>query len=290
VLSGLAGAAALLASGAAQANTPIDLFDDRKARKAGFDIIYEARDLDLPQNVRDGFTQARADLAATKARVKESEKRLDSAVAPSVQKAYWCAASTGGWGARWEGGVGGACGETSCGGHAPQCQPQLARPPRRGPRAGGLPPSGCAPILPLPCPPGPRPARSCAARWAPCASTSTRSRLPRPARRRRRRRSRSARTSSPRCADRGGTAGGCQSLPHGLRSCCTAAAARSTDLAHARPRPRRPPFAPSPCLPGLPPRKVEDLDLSLRKKSKDAALDKLQVAQAKLDAVLSAVL
>jgi hypothetical protein len=35
---------------------------------------------------------------------------------------------------------------------------------------------------------------------------------------------------------------------------------------------------------------VEDLDLSLRKKSKDAALSKLQVAQAKLDAVLSKVL
>jgi len=35
---------------------------------------------------------------------------------------------------------------------------------------------------------------------------------------------------------------------------------------------------------------VEDLDLALRKKSKDSALAKLQVAQAKLDNVLSKVL
>jgi len=91
VLSGFAAtAAALLAAESAQANTPIDLFDDRKARKNGFDIIYEARELDLPQNVREGFTQARGDIKATITRVKESEKRLDSTVEPSVQKAYWC--------------------------------------------------------------------------------------------------------------------------------------------------------------------------------------------------------
>jgi len=35
---------------------------------------------------------------------------------------------------------------------------------------------------------------------------------------------------------------------------------------------------------------VEDLDLALRKKSKDSALAKLQVAQAKLDTALSALL
>ena len=90
VLSSFAAGAALLAAGAANAAaTPIDIFDDRKARNTGFDLIYEARDLDLPQNVRDGMTQARGDIAATKSRVKESEKRIDSAILPSVQKAYW---------------------------------------------------------------------------------------------------------------------------------------------------------------------------------------------------------
>jgi photosystem II oxygen-evolving enhancer protein 3 len=92
VLTGfVAGAAALAAAAPALAgpDTPVDLFDDRKARSTGFDLIYEARDLDLPQNVRDGLTQARGNLDATKKRVKESEKRLDSAVEPSVAKAYW---------------------------------------------------------------------------------------------------------------------------------------------------------------------------------------------------------
>ena len=91
VLGGFAaGAAALLAAGRADAAaSPIDLFDDRAAKQKGFDIIYEARDLDLPQSVRDGFTQARASLDETKKRVKESEKRIDSAIAPSVDKAYW---------------------------------------------------------------------------------------------------------------------------------------------------------------------------------------------------------
>lgn len=90
VLSSFAGAAALLAAGAANAAaTSIDLFDDRKAKKTGYDLIYEARDLDLPQNVRDGFTQARENLELTKSRVKESEKRLDSDVLPKIEKAYW---------------------------------------------------------------------------------------------------------------------------------------------------------------------------------------------------------
>jgi hypothetical protein len=58
VLAGfVAAGAALLAAPKAQAVTPVDLFDDRKARNTGFDLIYEARDLDLPQSVRDGLTQ-----------------------------------------------------------------------------------------------------------------------------------------------------------------------------------------------------------------------------------------
>ncbi|KIY95337.1 Oxygen-evolving enhancer protein 3 [Monoraphidium neglectum] len=89
VLSSFAGAAALLAATAAQAATPVDLFDDRKARDTGFDLIYEARELDLPQNVRDGLSQARENLEATKARARESERRLDNDVLPFVEKAYW---------------------------------------------------------------------------------------------------------------------------------------------------------------------------------------------------------
>lgn len=82
------GAAALVAS-TLPATAAIDLIDDRKARANGFDLIYEARDLDLPQNVRDGLTQARQDLAATKKRIAESEKRIDTLLPPAVSKAYW---------------------------------------------------------------------------------------------------------------------------------------------------------------------------------------------------------
>merc|ERR1712151_530063 len=71
-------AAALAHEKAALAVTPVDLKDDRAAKKSGYDITYEARDLDLPQNVRDGFTQARSSVADTKKRVLESSKRLGS--------------------------------------------------------------------------------------------------------------------------------------------------------------------------------------------------------------------
>ncbi len=54
MLGGLLAAAGLVAVRPAAA---IDVFDDRKARDNGFDIIYEARDLDLPQSTRDGMTQ-----------------------------------------------------------------------------------------------------------------------------------------------------------------------------------------------------------------------------------------
>lgn len=90
----VAAGAALVAAGSAQAVQSVDLFDDRKAKSTGFDLIYEARDLDIDQRVRDGMTQARSDLEATKKRVKESEARIDSAVEPSIQKAYWWADRT----------------------------------------------------------------------------------------------------------------------------------------------------------------------------------------------------
>lgn len=56
VLGGMLAGVAALAASPAQA---LDLIDDRKARSAGFDIIYEARDLDLPQATRDGMSQVR---------------------------------------------------------------------------------------------------------------------------------------------------------------------------------------------------------------------------------------
>lgn len=89
VLGGFLAGAAMLSANAAEALTPVDIFDDRVAREKGFDIIYEARELDLPQNEREGFTQARGDLSATKKAVSESEKRIDSLLEPSIAKAYW---------------------------------------------------------------------------------------------------------------------------------------------------------------------------------------------------------
>merc|ERR1719213_131096 len=91
MLSGLAlaFAAAGMQDKAAYALSPVDLKDDRKAKSTGFDLIYEARDLDLPQNVRDGMTQARGSLDDTKKRVAESKKRIVQEALPYVKKAYW---------------------------------------------------------------------------------------------------------------------------------------------------------------------------------------------------------
>ncbi|KAJ9530011.1 hypothetical protein QJQ45_023292, partial [Haematococcus lacustris] len=91
VLGGfLAGVATLASAGASHGTaTPVDLFDDRVVREKGFDIIYEARDLDLPQSQRDGFTQARKALDETKERVRLSEARIDADLQPFIEKAYW---------------------------------------------------------------------------------------------------------------------------------------------------------------------------------------------------------
>merc|ERR550514_436708 len=84
-----AGLAVLTISCSSLALTPVDLKDDRKVKSTGFDIIYEARDLDLPQNVRDGLTQARNSVDDTKKRVAESKKRITKEVLPYIKKAYW---------------------------------------------------------------------------------------------------------------------------------------------------------------------------------------------------------
>ncbi|KAG1673012.1 hypothetical protein FOA52_005942 [Chlamydomonas sp. UWO 241] len=90
VLGGFLASAVLVSSKAAfAAATPVDIIDDRKAIATGFDLIYDARDLDLPQNERDGITQGRTDLEATKLHVKEAEKRIDTQLDKPVAKAYW---------------------------------------------------------------------------------------------------------------------------------------------------------------------------------------------------------
>merc|ERR1711904_647600 len=89
-IAGLAaGLAFLFVSDSVSALSPVDLKDDRKVKSTGFDIIYEARDLDLPQNVRDGLTQARNSVDDTKKRVAESKKRITKEVLPYIKKAYW---------------------------------------------------------------------------------------------------------------------------------------------------------------------------------------------------------
>merc|ERR1711937_585218 len=84
-----AGLVAFCISHSVSAVTPVDLKDDRKAKSMGFDLIYEARDLDLPQGVRDGLTQARSSIEDTKKRVSESKTRIKNEVLPYIEKAYW---------------------------------------------------------------------------------------------------------------------------------------------------------------------------------------------------------
>nr|ACF24540.1 photosystem II oxygen evolving enhancer protein 3 [Gymnochlora stellata] len=86
-MTGLFGAMAVGANKAFAVTSP-DLIDDRKAKSTGFDIIYEARDLSLDQDTRDGFTQARSGLKETKTRVMDAEKKLTEAGA-FVDKKYW---------------------------------------------------------------------------------------------------------------------------------------------------------------------------------------------------------
>lgn len=94
ILSGLVAGVAAVAVAPSQADNTagfVDLFDDRKARQKGFDLIYEARDLDLVQNERDGLAQFRGDLKATKERYKEATKRISKDVGGYIDKMYWCA-------------------------------------------------------------------------------------------------------------------------------------------------------------------------------------------------------
>jgi len=80
-------AGGLAAKGASAARN-VELIDDRVAKKNGFDIIYEARDLSLDQDTRDGMTQARTGLSDTKTRVAGAATKLEEAGA-FADKKYW---------------------------------------------------------------------------------------------------------------------------------------------------------------------------------------------------------
>merc|ERR1712170_341851 len=81
--------ALLSLTGTAVAVTSVDVKDDRKAKSNVFDLIYEARDLDLPQDVRDGLTQARSSIDETKNRVVQLKKCITLEVPSYIKKAYW---------------------------------------------------------------------------------------------------------------------------------------------------------------------------------------------------------
>lgn len=81
----LAGLAAI----SAPAANAVDIIDDRQAKAKGFDIIYEARDLDLPQAQRDGLLQARSDVELTKKRIAESKARIAGKLSGDIEKKYW---------------------------------------------------------------------------------------------------------------------------------------------------------------------------------------------------------
>lgn len=85
-LSVFGASAALLFSRGAEA---IDIFDDRNVKDTGYDLIYEARDLDLPQNVRDGIDQFKGDLEVTKKRASAAIARLKKELPPKIEKSYW---------------------------------------------------------------------------------------------------------------------------------------------------------------------------------------------------------
>jgi photosystem II oxygen-evolving enhancer protein 3 len=74
---------------AAPAANAVDIIDDRAAKAKGFDIIYEARDLDLPQAQRDGLAQARGNVELTKKRIAESKARIDGKLGSDIEKKYW---------------------------------------------------------------------------------------------------------------------------------------------------------------------------------------------------------
>merc|ERR1712113_551568 len=90
VINGLTACLATLTiTSTALAVTAVDLKDDRQVLANGFDLIYEARDLSLPQSVRDGLTQARSSIDDTKKRVVELKNCFNLESLSFIKKAYW---------------------------------------------------------------------------------------------------------------------------------------------------------------------------------------------------------
>lgn len=81
VLAGFLGVAGLAMTASANA---IDIQDERKVRERGFDLIYEARELDLPQAVRDGLVQVRNNPSPRKSHKKSPPLPILHALCPGT--------------------------------------------------------------------------------------------------------------------------------------------------------------------------------------------------------------
>eukprot|EP00238_Polyblepharides_amylifera_P001233 CAMPEP_0196570396 /NCGR_PEP_ID=MMETSP1081-20130531/452_1 /TAXON_ID=36882 /ORGANISM="Pyramimonas amylifera, Strain CCMP720" /LENGTH=178 /DNA_ID=CAMNT_0041886813 /DNA_START=193 /DNA_END=729 /DNA_ORIENTATION=+ len=89
-------AAASLIASKAQATQDILLIDDLDKRSKGFELIYEARDLEITERTRPGEATRtalqRLPPKETADRIAESAKRIKSVVPPLVAKEYFPAA------------------------------------------------------------------------------------------------------------------------------------------------------------------------------------------------------
>ena len=74
----LAGFAALAGLAVAKTANAVDIKDARKVREKGFDLIYEARELELPQATRDGLTQVGPESKSACAHDRRYETRSSS--------------------------------------------------------------------------------------------------------------------------------------------------------------------------------------------------------------------
>jgi len=87
----LAGTA--LFAGKASAVQDYQIIDDRDAKKKGFDLIYEARDLEVTQQAKAGestrFALQRLSPDDTKARVNDSITRIKSSLPTLIEKEYY---------------------------------------------------------------------------------------------------------------------------------------------------------------------------------------------------------
>lgn len=88
----LTGSALIPATAFAGAVSEIEIFNDKSAKKA-LDILDDARDGNLPQDLRAGLTDARQNLGETKKRLLASRDQIKSVGAEALKKDYWWEAS-----------------------------------------------------------------------------------------------------------------------------------------------------------------------------------------------------